>query len=225
MKTKTNKVTATSDSKVTIFRYQQKELEAVLLKEHTVIMEDVSINLAKDLAGLDKPEADKKEDHYSDPIYSAYRKMGIHAKKELQVDIESHSILSDRDEAKQQLDVLEKELTVKENDLRLKNRELEKEDNTLLKKDKRYQKIKWFLVFIILVDTFLSAAALQAMQYSLITSYIVGTAIGIGIFLIAEHLPQIIDKGRGVMEKRIIALGSFSFLAILFYVLGILTIG
>ncbi|GGG25052.1 hypothetical protein GCM10011344_27130 [Dokdonia pacifica] len=209
------------DGKVTIFRYQQKELEAELLKEHTIIMEEVSLNLAKDLATLNKPEADKTEDHYSDPIFSAYRKMGIYAKKELQVDIESHSILSDKEESKHKLEELHKDLSAKENNLRLTNRQLEKEDNTLLKKDKRYQKTKWFLRFIILVDTFLSAAALQAMEYSLIASYIVGSAIGMSIFLIAEYLPQIINKGSTMMQKRLIALGSFTVLAILFYVLGI----
>ncbi len=210
-----------SDGKVTIFRYQQKDLEEALLKEHQVIMEEVSINLARDLAQLNKPEADKTEDHYSDPIYSAYRKMGIQAKKELQVDIESHSITSDKAEADLELADLEKQLHGKENDLRLKQRELDKEDNTLLKRYLRYKGIRWFLLFIILVDTFLSATALQAMQYSLLASYVVGTAIGIGIFVISEHLPQIIKKGRTIAQQRLIGGISFAILGVLFYVLGI----
>lgn len=222
MRTKTtNEITARAESKVTIFRYRQTELEQGLLKEHSIIMEEVSLNLAKDLASLNKPEPDKKEDHYSDPIYSAYKKMGINTKKELQVDIESHSIVSDKQEAEAKLKILGKSLNAKQNELRIKLRELDKQDNTLLKRDARYGKIRWFLLFIVLVDTFLSAAALQAMSYSMLASYIIGSAIGIGIFLIAEHLPQMIDKGRTPSQKRLIALASFIVLTLLFYVLGI----
>jgi len=209
------------DGKVTIYRYQHAELENALLEEHQVIMEEISINLAKDLAKLDKPEAEKKEDHYSDPIYSAYRKMGITAKKELQIEIESHSIISDKIEADREIKDLGKELHEKQNELRLKNRELEKENNTLLKKETRYNKIRWFLGGVILVDTFLSAAALQAMKYSLLVSYIVGLGIGFGIFLLSEHSPEIINKGRTLLEKRMIAIGSFLLLGVIFYMLGI----
>lgn len=221
MKTKQNTLPQSTENTVTIFRYRQAELEQGLLKQHSVIMEDVSLNLAKDLASLNKPEPDKKEDHYSDPIFSAYKKMGINTKKELQVDIESHSIIADKEEAETKLKNLGKSLNAKENELRLQTRELEKQGNTLLKRDKRYKTVRFFLIFIILVDTFLSAAALQAMQYSLLASYIIGSAIGIGTFLIAEHLPELIQKGKTVMQRRLIAISSFVVLSGLFYVLGI----
>lgn len=224
MKAKVTKMAP--ENTISIHRYRKEELEGHLLKEHGTVLHEVAIDLGKDLASLNKPEPAKKEDHYSDPIYSAYRKMGIHAKKELQVDIESHNIISDQEETKRELDDLGEQLNEKQNALRLKQREVEKEDNTLLKKDKRYRTIRWFLLFIILVDMFLSARALQAMQYSLLTSYIVGAGIGISIFFISEYLPEIIKKGKTPLYRSLIALGSLLVLGTLFYVLGIFrTIG
>jgi len=59
------------------------------------------------------------------------------------------------------------------------------------------------------------------MGYPLITSYIIGLAIGIGIFYIAENLPEIIEKGKTPLQKRLLAAAIFSVLFIVFYVLGI----
>ncbi|PHS66969.1 MAG: hypothetical protein COB12_04725 [Flavobacterium sp.] len=211
----------TNDRDIKIIRYRKVDLEEKLLLEHQTILQEVAIPLGKDLAAMNKPEPDSKKDYYSGVISTTYNKMMVSTKKELQIEIESHSIISDNIRAEREVKDLSKQLHLKENDYRLKKRELEKEDNTLLKRSKRYKNLRWFLLFIILVDTFLSSAALQAMQYSLIVSYVVGSALGIGIFLISEHLPDIINKGKTTTQKRMIALSAFLLLAIIFYVLGI----
>jgi hypothetical protein len=223
MKTTVNN-NAVTDSSITIFRYKTEELEKKLLAEHETIKSEVAIPLGKDLGAMQpsKPEADCEKDVYSGIISGAYSKMMMTAKKELQSEIESHHIISDETEANVKLKELSTELEKKETDCRLKKRELEKCDNSLLKKDARYKfPTRPALGFFMLVDTLISGTALQAMGYSLITSYVIGLAIGIGIFFLAENLPEIIQKGRNLLEKRLIAIGAFIFLFGVFYVLGI----
>ena len=219
MKTKVTK--RIPENTITIHRYQKEALENQLLKEHETTLKEVAIDLGKDLASLNKPEPDKKEDHYSDPIYSAYRKMGITAKKELQVDIESHNIISDKEEADRELEDLASQLNEKENALRLKKRELEKEDNTLLKKDKRYKLLRWFFSLYHFSRPVFKRQSTPG--NAIFFAYLLcgGTGIGIGIFLISEFLPEIIKKGRTPLFRFLIGLGCFSILAILFYVLGV----
>lgn len=76
-------------------------------------------------------------------------------------------------------------------------------------------------MFLVLVDMLLSGTALQSMGYPLIVSYVIGLAIGIGIFFLAENLPEIIAKGQTSMQRRLITLTIFSGLFAIFYVLGI----
>lgn len=221
MKTTVNN-SATNNS-ITIYRYKIDELESKLLEQHEVIKSEVAIPLGKDLGTMQpsKPEATCEKDVYSGIISGAYSKMIITAKKELQSEIENHHINSDKIEADAKLKELSTDLEKKETEFRLKKRELEKCDNSLLKKAKRYKPTRLVLVFLVLVDTLISGTALQAMGYPLITSYVIGLAIGVGIFFLAENLPEIIQKGRTPMEKRLIAIGAFAFLFIVFYVLGI----
>ena len=223
MKTKISNNTI-ADSSITIFRYKIEELEKKLLQDHEAVKYEIAIPLGKDLGTMQpsKPEADCKKDVYSGVISGAYSKMKVTAKKELQSEIETHHIISDKIESDKKLEELTKALEKKETAYRLKKRELEKCDNSLIKKESRYNyRTRPVLIFLILVDTLLSGTALEAMGYPLIVSYIIGLAIGIGIFFLAENLPEIIQKGRTPIEKRIIAIASFSFLFVVFYILGI----
>ncbi len=222
MKTKVkNKVS--ENSTITVFRYKMEDLENKLTQEHETIKNEIAIPLGKDLGNMNpsKPEVDCEKDVYSGVISGTYSKMMMTAKKELQSEIESHHIIADKQEADGKLQELEKELEKKETDYRLKKRELEKCDNTLKKKAQRYKWTRLILMFLILVDTLISGVALQAMGYPLITSYIIGLAIGIGIFFTAEHLPEIISKGKTLWQKRLIAVSVFTVLFVVFYVLGI----
>lgn len=222
MKTKVNH--ATSDGTITIFRYKVEELEKKLTQQHQIIKTDIAIPLGKDLAGMQpcKPEADAEVDLYSGTISGAYATMMTSTKKELQSEIESHHLVSDKQEAEAKISEFSETLQKKQTDLRLKKRELETCDNSLIKKDKRYRfPIRPLLVFFVLVDTLISGAALQAMGYPLITSYILGLAIGVGIFFFAEYLPELIYKGRTANQKQIIAIAAFGFLFAVFYVLRI----
>ncbi|WP_299884266.1 hypothetical protein [uncultured Lacinutrix sp.] len=211
------------NNSITVFRYKMADLEQQLLKQHETIKKDVAIPLGKDLGNMkpSKPEANCEKDVYSGVINGAYSKMMMTAKKELQSEIESHHIVADKAEADRKLQELETELEKTETDYRLKKRELEKCDNTLKKKAARYKWTRLILMFLVLVDTLISGTALQAMGYPLITSYIIGLAIGIGIFYIAEHLHEIIDKGKTLWQKRLIAVTVFVVLFGIFYVLGI----
>ena len=202
-KTVNNTVT---NNEITIFRYRIEDLEKQLKQEHEAIKSEVAIPLGKDLGAMQpsKPEPECEQDVYSGIISGAYSKMMITAKKELQSEIESHHITSDKVEAKEKLRNYNKELEKKETDIRLKRRDLEKCDNSLLKKDDRYRYTKITLMFLVLVDTLISGTALQAMGYPLITSYVIGLAIGIGIFFLAENLPEIIQRGRSINERRLI---------------------
>ena len=219
MKTKVN--TNAVDSNITIFRYKMEALEKKLTEAHEVIKNEIAIPLGKDLAAMNKPEPECTKDVYSGVVNGAYSKEMMGAKKEMQSEIESHHIVSEKEEADKQLADLSKQLESKETDLRLKKRELEKCDNSLLKRAKRYRWTRLLLMFLVLVDMMLSGVALQSMGYPLIVSYVIGLAIGIGIFFLAENLPEIISKGKTLMQRRLITLVIFSGLFAVFYVLGI----
>ncbi|WP_114490715.1 hypothetical protein [Candidatus Ulvibacter alkanivorans] len=208
---------------ITVFRYRVEDLEKKLLEQHETIKNEIAIPLGKDLGNMQpsKPEPECEKDVYSGVIGGAYSKMMMTAKKELQSEIESHHILADKEETKRTLKELNSELEKKGTDHRIKKREVEKCDHTLKKKAKRYRWTRIALMFLILVDTLISSAALQAMGYPLLTSYIIGLAIGIGIFFTAEHLPDIIAKGRTPNQRRAIAFVVFGLLFMVFYVLGI----
>ncbi len=222
MKT-TVKNQVTENNSITVFRYRMKDLERKIHEEHEKIKKEIVIPLAKDLADMqpNRPEPECENDVYTGVINGHYSKLIMTAKKETQSEIETYHILADNEEASKKLIVLESELEKKQTDHRLKKRELENCDNTLKKKAQRYKWIRLILFFLVLVDTLISGTALQAMGYPLITSYILGLAIGIGIFFTAEYLPEIIAKGKNPWQKRLIALSVFSALFVVFYVLGI----
>ena len=219
---------ATVDNKqksnnITIFRYKIEDLEKKLTQEHEMIKSTIAIPLAQDLGAMkpSKPEATCEKDVYSGVIEGAYSKMMMTAKKELQSEIESFHIISEKQEADIKLNELSTELEKTETEHRLKKRELAACDDSLLKKADRYKWTRLTLVFLVLVDTLLSGTALQAMGYPLIVSYVIGLAIGLGIFFLAENLGEIIAKGKTPAQKRMITVGAFIFLFIIFYILGI----
>lgn len=222
MKAQENRTVRTNNT-FTIFRYKIEDLEEQLHKQHEVIKNEVAIPLGKDLGTMqpNKPEPDCEKDVYSGMISGAYSKMMMDARQELQSEIETHHIISDKLEAELKLDELSKELEKTQTEARLKKRDLDACDNSLLKKEKRYKKIRWFLLFIILVDMFLSSAALMAMGYNAITSYIVGIAIGGSIFFASEQVPNMVNKGRNLWERRGVLFGIFAIAFGVFYVLGI----
>ena len=211
------------NSSITVFRYKMDDLEKKLVQEHEIIKNDIAITLAKDLAGMkpSKPEAECFKDVYSGVINGAYSRMMSTVKKEIKSEIETHHLVADKLEADKKLQEAETELEKVETAYRLKKRELESCDKTIGKKAGRYKWTRLILIFLVLVDTLISGTALQAMGYPLITSYIIGLAIGIGIFYIAENLPEIIEKGKTPLQKRLLAAAIFSVLFIVFYVLGI----
>lgn len=208
---------------ITIFRYKIEDLEKKLTEEHETIKSTIAIPLAQDLGAMkpSKPEPTCEKDVYSGVIEGAYSKMMMTAKKELQSEIESFHIISEKQEADTKLSELSTELEKTETEHRLKKRELAACDDSLLKKADRYKFTRLTLVFLVLVDTLLSGTALQAMGYPLIVSYVIGLAIGLGIFFLAENLGEIIAKGKTSSQKRMITAGAFIFLFIIFYILGI----
>ncbi len=209
-------------SSVTVFRYKIEDLEKKMLQEHEAIKNEVAIPLGRDLANMqpNKPEPECAKDVYSGVISGAYSKMMMVAKKELQSEIESHHIVADREEANKKLEEMETELEKKQTDHRLKKQELEKFDAALKKKADRYKWVRLLLAFMMLVDILLSAGALAALGYPLFVSYIVASAIGVGLFFLAEKLPEIINLGSNTLQKRIIVLVVFITLFGVFYVLG-----
>lgn len=215
--------TEIKNNSITIFRYKVEDLEKKFTQEHEAIKKEIVMPLAKDLANMQpsRPEPECVNDVYTGVINGNYSKMITVAKKELQSEIESHHINADREEAGKKLEELNNELEKKETDYRIKKRELDKCDNSLNKKASRYIWIKLILFFLVFVDMLISGTALQAMGYPLIISYILGLAIGVGIFFTAEYLPEIIAKGKTQWQKRLIILTVFSALFIVFYVLGI----
>lgn len=222
MKTKV-KNNVSENNSITVFRYKMEDLEKKLNQEHEEIKNGIAIPLAKDLGNMkpSKPEVDCTKDVYTGVIDGAYSKMMMSIKKELQSEIEAHHIIADKIEADKKLEEAEAELEKAETDYRLKKRELEACDKTIEKKAKRYKWTRGILFFLVLVDTLISGTALQAMGYPLITSYILGFAIGVGIFLVAEYLPEIISKGKTLWQKRLITILIFTGLFVVFYVLGI----
>lgn len=219
--TKTRKTTPDPEDKVLIFRYKQEHLEKYLEKQHEKILIETVYPLAKDLAELSKPEEDSTEQMYCGVIRGNYSKLGIQVKKDLQTEIEEKHLSLEKEESQRKLKDLNTDLEKQENELRLSKRELAKHNSNLLEKENRYKKIRFFLMFMILIDTFLSGKALQNMGYNLMVSYLIAFGIGIGIFYLSERIPEIIARGRNVLEKRLIGFGIFIILAITFYVLGI----
>ena len=86
---------------ITIFRYKIEDLEKKLTEEHEAIKSTIAIPLAQDLGVMkpSKPEATCEKDVYSGVIEGAYSKMMMTAKKELQSEIESFHIISEKQEA------------------------------------------------------------------------------------------------------------------------------
>lgn len=208
---------------IIIYRYKIEDLEKRLTMEHETIKTEIAIPLAQDLGKMkpSKPEPSCEKDVYSGVIQGAYSKMMMTAKKELQSDIETFHMVSEKQEADLKLNELSIALEKKETEHRLKKRELEKCDDSLLKKAARYKWTRVILGFLVLVDTLLSGTALQAMGYPLIVSYVIGFAIGLGIFFLAENLGEIIAKGKTPLQQRMITISAFTFLFIIFYILGI----
>jgi hypothetical protein len=208
---------------IIIYRYKIEDLEKRLTAEHDTIKTKIAIPLAQDLGKMkpSKPESSCEKDVYSIVIEGAYSKMMMTAKKELQSEIESFHIISEKQEADIKLKELSIELEKTETEHRLKKRELAACDDSLLKKATRYKWTRLALVFLVLVDTLLSGTSLQAMGYPLIVSYVIGLAIGLGIFFLAENLGEIIAKGKTPAQKRMITVAAFIFLFIIFYILGI----
>jgi len=211
------------DNTITIFRYKVEELEQRIISEHELIKKDVAITLGKDLGAMvpPKPEPESQSDIYSGTISGAYNTMATKVRKELQSEIEAIHLIADKEEANRQIDDLDNVLELKQNEARLKKRELDDCDTTLLKKERRYARTRWFLIGIILIDLFISGAAFQSAGYSLIISYLIGGALGIGIFFLSENIRFIIEKGRNKLQKWLITGLVFSGLYIIFYVLGI----
>ena len=154
---------ATVDNKqksnnITIFRYKIEDLEKKLTEEHEAVKTTIAIPLAQDLGAMkpSKPEATCEKDVYSGVIEGAYSKMMMTAKKELQSEIESFHIISEKQEADIKLNELATELEKTETEHRLKKRELDACDDSLLKKADRYKWTRLTLVFLVLVDTLLS---------------------------------------------------------------------
>lgn len=223
MKSKKSTTINMDNNQIVIHRYKQEVLEDYINKSHQDIVFNTAIPLAKDLAARDLPqlEADN-EQVFCGVISGAYNKLMMYAKTELQTDIEEHHIALDKKNSNTALVELEGERAKAGNELRLKKREFEKTDGAkLVKKDKRYKNIRWLLIGMVFVDLAISSKALQSMGYNLIISYVVGVAIGISLFLVAEFLPELINKGENSFQKISIAGVAFIILTILFYVLGI----
>jgi len=204
---------------IEIFRYRYEELEKYVQNQHHNI-KPIAIELGEDLAKINKPEPEQEKDIYTGEIRSNYSRLLAHAKKELQTGIEVNHMDSESKDFNYRLTELKKDRQKKETELRLKERELDKCDHSLLKKEERYNWTRIFLMFLILVDLALSSSALMAMGYSNIVAITVGLALGIGIFFLAENLPEIINKGKSDISKWLIALAIFTFLFVVFYVLG-----
>ena len=208
-----------SSNHIEVFRYRYEELEKHVQREHQKI-KPTAIDLGQDLASINKPEVEQKKDIYTGEIKSSYSRLLAHCKKELQTGIEMNHISSETKDFSYRLSELKKDRQKKETELRLKERELNKCDHSLLKKESRYNTTRLFLMFLILVDLALSSSALMAMGYSNIVAITVGLALGIGIFFLAENVPEIINKSKTTFGKWLIALAIFSFLFAVFYVLG-----
>lgn len=207
---------------ITIFRYKVENLEKEILQEHNRIKKEVAIPVAKEYAVMNpsKPEAECTQDVYTGVINGAYTKLGVIAKKELQSGIEEHHISADKEEADKKLSELEAELEVKETELRLKKGELKSCDKKIQKKAQDYKWTRLILFFLLGIDTLISGSALQAAGFNLLTSYIIGLGIAVGIFFVAEHLPELIAKGKTTAQKRLIAVVAFLGLFVVFYILG-----
>jgi hypothetical protein len=114
----------------------------------------------------------------------------------------------------------DKEISETINEIRIKKNEFSKADNSLIKKQKRWKLYRIVVFVIVFCDIAISSSAIQQMNYSLITSIFLGATIGTCILLISEHLRRIIDLGKTPKQKKIIAIIIFSFLFLVFYILG-----
>lgn len=217
-----NKKKEVDNNIIKVFRQEQKKLEGLIYKAHDDVMKNIALPTAKDLAALNKPEADcDSEQAYCGILSGAYGKLMMIPRTELQTQIETLHIEKEKEESEQKIEVLQEQHDEKKNKLRIKTREVEDLDNRILKKESRAKRTDWLLGGMILIDMLLSSTALQALNYSLVSSYIIGLGIGLGIFFISKYIPTIIRKGRTILQQRIIAASLFVGLCTIFYVLGI----
>jgi hypothetical protein len=205
------------------YRFVIEKLEKNLLSNHRVVLEQVAIPLGQDLANRKPclPEPDSTFDTYTHPIEVRYQSDLRTAEVELQVNIQPEYIDSENALADEELDQLNEKKEKLVNDHRIKSAEVERTDKSQLKKDRRYKMFIRPLIFLIsIADIFLSGSALENIGLSKGLSYGIGFILGCGIFFLAEHMRDIVEKGRTILQKRIIVISIFTFLFILFMFLG-----
>ena len=217
-----NIFTKDTDEKI-FYRVKNSELEQELSKRHTVTLKQVSIPLGKDLALRTPclPEPDCESDNFTGEIQARYSNDLRYAKMELQARIQPEYIDSENILADKKLQELTDEKSNLENERRIKNSDAESCDLGVLKKGLNYNfGLRPLNALVVLLDMFLSSQALQNIGISSAAAYGIGFVIGVGIFFIAENLPDIILKGRSWVERWLIATIIFAVLSAIFLFLG-----
>ena len=149
------------------FRFLNENLEQKLLANHRVTLNEVAVPLGQELASRTpcQPEPSCTNDTFTEPIYVKYVSDFRTAEVELQVNIQSEFIESEKKLSDEEL----KELTTKkdklDNDHRIKEAELKRTNKSKLNKGRRYARFARPLVgLVVLFDVVLSGSALEPMK-------------------------------------------------------------
>ena len=178
---------------------------------------------AKDNASLNLPKQDSPNNPFFGPITAFFNKgIGL-IKSTLSGFINKFNEAEAKVELQEQTDALKKEVQGINNIIRLKNREKQKKEERGLapvKKEKRWRRLRIFNLFVILLDVVISSSAFQSIGYSMIVSSAIGFGVGIAVYLLSDHLPEIVEKGRTIAQRWLIGISMYVGLTAVFYVIG-----
>ncbi len=212
-----------SNDDTIFFRLKNQKLEDSLKRNHQFSKEQIAIPLGRTLAQMSPcmPEPECEDFSSILEIETRYRSQMREAEVELQTNIQPEYIKSENGLADDEISDLSSQKQKLDNNHRIAQAEVDRCNKAFQRKAKRYNwRIRPLLIITMMLDMLLSGSALESAGLAKGMAYGVGLILGIGIFFLAERLPQIIDKGRTTLEKKIIAISIFSICFIIFYFLG-----
>lgn len=213
----------TEKEQIIISEIYYKELET---KINTLGIEgkQEAIELAKDNASLNLPLVDSQPNIFVGAITVFFGKGIGYIRTSLSSSLSKFNEIEAKKEVETQIKSIQKESDDLVHKLRLKEREKQKREDTglvPLKKESRWQKLRIFNFFVILLDIAISSSAFQKMGYNLLPSLAIGLGVGIAIYLLSENFPEIINRGKTKTQRVIIGVLTYLGLTIVFYVLGV----
>jgi len=205
-----------------VYHFKSDELEKSVssINEEGIAFAE---ELAHDNAGLNLPKQDSPIKVFIGPLTAFYNKAIGKIQSVLSSALSKYDLEQAEQELREKESAAAKELQEVDNVIRLKVREkekVEKKGTVPLQKAKRWRRLRPFNFCVILLDIGFSSTAFMQMGYSLLFSMAIAIGIGISIFLLSEHWPDILEKLKTWKQKLMLTIVLYIALTVVFYVIG-----